>query len=53
MQLRGQSVCRLLFSVARVKVTLGASVMSEQEIIVNDYASLLRRQKSSLEDKLC
>lgn len=50
MQLRGPNVCRLLFSVAQV--TLGVPVMSEQEIIVNDYANSLRRQKSSLEDKL-
>lgn len=51
MQLRGQSVCKLLLAVAQV--TLGAPVMSEQEIIVNDYANSLRRQKSGLEDKLC
>lgn len=51
MQLRGQSVRRLLFGVAQV--TLGAPVMSEQEIIVNDYGNSLRRQKSGLGDKLC
>lgn len=33
-------------------VTLQEPVMSELEIIVNDYANLLRRQKSSLQEKL-
>lgn len=51
MELRGQSVCKLLLSVAQV--TLGVPVMSEQEIIVNDDADSLTRKKSSLEDKLC